>query len=117
MQHERKAPAVSERAQAPAAFERGPLWWLAIAVILLPVSAAVVEPNAVDPDAAVPVTGPALVTQLLAALGSLYVVARSITWLTPTPKDDAALRGLTRWVRALAAALGLDPKQGVQQKK
>lgn len=110
--------------QAPAARERGTMWWLLVAVILLPMSGSVVdtmvwaqaaEPNAVVPiDPATPAT--ALLVQILAVLGSIYALARTVVWMTPTPRDNEALGAVARWVRALAAATGMDPKQGVQKK-
>lgn len=49
---------------------------------------------------------------VLAILGGLYLVARTVVHLTPTPKDDAALAKVSGVLKALAAAFGLDLKQG-----
>ncbi|MHC4160440.1 MAG: hypothetical protein ACYSSO_15345 [Planctomycetota bacterium] len=55
-----------------------------------------------------------------AAIGSIllaaYALARAIVALTPTPKDDEALKKVNVFVRALAKTFGLDLKQGVKKK-
>lgn len=44
---------------------------------------------------------------VLAVVGGLYAVARTVVYLTPTPKDDELLA-------KFATLFGLDSKQGVQ---
>jgi len=51
--------------------------------------------------------------ELLAIVGSLYVAARGIVALTPTPKDDKALEGVAGWLKGVAKMFGLDLKQGI----
>lgn len=53
---------------------------------------------------------------LFAIVGGLYAVALAIVKLTPTPRDDAALEKVSPILRAIAAAFGLDLKQGVEKK-
>lgn len=43
---------------------------------------------------------------------AMYIIARIIVILTPTPKDDEALEKVSGLVRALAKTFGLDLKQG-----
>lgn len=49
---------------------------------------------------------------MLAGLGALYAVALFIVKLTPTPRDDEALKEVSLFVRWLAKLFGLDLKQG-----
>lgn len=52
---------------------------------------------------------------ILAVLGALYIAARGIVALTPTPKDDEVLGKVTAAVKRLAAILGLDFNQGLKK--
>lgn len=54
--------------------------------------------------------------QLATLLGLFYAVARIVVALTPTPKDDKAMKEVSVFLRALAAAFGLDLKQGIEKK-
>jgi hypothetical protein len=51
-----------------------------------------------------------------AAIGSIllaaYALARAIVAITPTPKDDEALKQVNVLVRGIAKTFGLDMKQG-----
>ena len=51
---------------------------------------------------------------IFAILGAAYSLALLVVKLTPTPRDDAALAKVAPVVRAIAAAFGLDLKQGRQ---
>lgn len=52
-----------------------------------------------------------------AIIGGLYVVARMIVALTPTPKDDKALDKIGGWLKAISKIAGLDLTQGVHTKE
>ncbi len=103
---------------------RDTLWWLLVAVILLPVSAAVVEPNVVEPNVADPNAagvpadaGPPWVVVLGSIVGLVYAAVRVFVMMTPTPLPGAILTPPQQLAAVLAKALGLDPKQGVQAKQ
>lgn len=53
--------------------------------------------------------------RILAVLGLAYALARVFVKLTPTPKDDEALEGVSVFIRGLAAVFGL--KIVTQQEK
>lgn len=48
-----------------------------------------------------------------AIVGGVYVVVRTIVYLTPTPSDDAFLERVHPLLRGVAKVFGLDLKQGV----
>jgi len=52
------------------------------------------------------------VSSICAILGALYIIARTIVLLTPTPRDDAALAKVSVFLKALAKGFGLDLKTG-----
>ena len=51
--------------------------------------------------------------EIFAIVGALYTAARFIVVLTPTPKDDAAVKRVGVWLKAIGKAFGLDLTQGV----
>lgn len=55
-------------------------------------------------------------TDVLAVLGALYLVALFVVKLTPTPRDDEALKEVSGLLRAVAKVFGLDLKQGREKK-
>ena len=57
------------------------------------------------------------VTDIAAIIGGLYIVARAIVYMTPTPKDDEALKKIGKWLKLIAWATGLDLKKGIEKYK
>lgn len=55
------------------------------------------------------------IDDILSIIGIAYVLARSIVALTPTETDDKALAKASITLRAIAAAFGLDIKQGINK--
>lgn len=55
------------------------------------------------------------IVEIFAIIGFLYSAARIIVSLTPTPKDDAALKKVGIQLRALAKMFGLDLTQGISK--
>ena len=51
--------------------------------------------------------------ELLAVIGALYVVARLIVALTPTPKDNEAVDKIGSFLKTVGLLFGLDIKQGI----
>lgn len=49
---------------------------------------------------------------VLAAVGAVYVAARTIVVLTPTPNDDKALDKVGVLLKTLSKVVGLDLTQG-----
>lgn len=49
---------------------------------------------------------------VLAAIGAVYVAARTIVVLTPTPNDDKALDKIGVLLKTLGKIVGLDLTQG-----
>ena len=49
---------------------------------------------------------------VLAAVGAIYVAARAIVVLTPTPNDDKALDKIGVLLKTLGKVVGLDLTQG-----
>jgi len=58
---------------------------------------------------------------ILAAIGGIFIVLRTIVYLTPTPKDDQLFnRAFSVWQKVLgivAKGAGIDTTQGVSDKK
>lgn len=54
---------------------------------------------------------------LFAVVGGIYIVARIIVAVTPTPKDDEALEKVGILLKAVAKVAGLDLKQGIEKKE
>ena len=54
---------------------------------------------------------------LAAIFTALYTAARIIVLLTPTPKDDEALKKIGPFLKFLGTIFGLDLKRGVEKKK
>ncbi|MHA1592423.1 MAG: hypothetical protein ACTSUP_08130 [Candidatus Heimdallarchaeaceae archaeon] len=52
---------------------------------------------------------------VFAIVGEIYVVARLVVALTPTPKDDKALDKVGFWLKQIASLFGLDLKQGINK--
>lgn len=50
--------------------------------------------------------------ELFAIAGVLCSAARMIVALTPTEKDDAAVKKVGKWLQAIAKLFGLDITQG-----
>lgn len=50
-----------------------------------------------------------------AIIGAFYIIARAIVWITPTPRDDAALKKVAFWLKLINAISGLDLKQGIKK--
>jgi hypothetical protein len=57
------------------------------------------------------------IVELFAIIGALYTAARGIVALTPTPKDDEALKKVGVLLKVIAKSVGLDLKQGVTVKE
>ena len=55
--------------------------------------------------------------EISAIVGAIYIVARVVVVLTPTPKDDAALKKVARWLRIIGMFSGLDLKKGITKYK
>ena len=55
------------------------------------------------------------ITEISAIIGGIYIIARVIVVLTPTPKDDEALKHVSRWLKAFRVIFGLDLKQGIEK--
>jgi len=55
-------------------------------------------------------------TEIMAIVGGAYAVALVIVKLTPTPKDDKAMGNVNVLLKLIAAAFGLDLKQGLNSK-
>lgn len=53
---------------------------------------------------------------VLAIIGAAYVLASLIVRLTPTPRDDEALRKVSVVLRTIATVFGLDLKVGTEKK-
>ena len=49
---------------------------------------------------------------VLGVVGALYVLARAIVVLTPTPNDDEGLKKVSMLLKTIAKTIGLDLKQG-----
>lgn len=49
---------------------------------------------------------------IFAAIGALYVAARAVVVLTPTPRDDKVVEQVGGWLKKIADIFGLDFKQG-----
>ena len=55
------------------------------------------------------------ITEISAIIGALYVIARVIVALTPTPQDDEALKKVAKWIKLLTMVTGLNIKQGLKK--
>jgi len=55
------------------------------------------------------------VDDVAAIIGGLYIIARVIVLLTPTPRDDEALKKVAGWLTAIKVITGLDLKQGIKK--
>ena len=55
------------------------------------------------------------ITEISAIIGALYILARVIVVLTPTPQDDKALAKISGWLKILSSLTGLDVKQGLKK--
>jgi len=55
------------------------------------------------------------ITEISAIIGGLYVIARVIVLLTPTPRDDAIFKKVQSWLKILSTVFGLDMKQGIKK--
>ncbi len=53
---------------------------------------------------------------LVAAIAGLYTTARAIVVLTPTPKDDVAVKKIGKLLKAISKIFGLDLTQGIHKK-
>jgi hypothetical protein len=53
---------------------------------------------------------------LFAVAGALYVAARGVVALTPTPADNTALDRVSGWLKTIGKLFGLDLSQGVDDK-
>jgi hypothetical protein len=54
---------------------------------------------------------------IAAIIGTIYVAARMIVALTPTPKDEIFLDKVGVWLKAIGKIVGLDLTQGVHSKE
>ncbi len=54
---------------------------------------------------------------LFAIAGALYVAARGIVLLTPTPADNSALDTVSGWLKTIGGLFGLNLTAGVDEKK
>ena len=57
------------------------------------------------------------ITEISAIIGGIYIIARAIVYLTPTPKDDEALKKVGKWLKVLKVVIGLDLAQGIKKHK
>jgi len=55
------------------------------------------------------------IEEVAAIIGGLYIIARVIVLITPTPRDDEALKKVGKWLKALRVIIGLDLKQGIEK--
>ena len=55
--------------------------------------------------------------EISAAIGALMVLARVVVYMTPTPRDDAALKKVSGWLKVIAAVTGMDLKRGIEKYK
>lgn len=53
--------------------------------------------------------------EISAVVGAVMIVARVVVLLTPTPRDDAALKKVAGWLKVVAAVTGLNLKQGLKK--
>ncbi len=53
---------------------------------------------------------------IFAILGALYVAARGVVALTPTPADNTALDRVSGWLKTIGGLFGLDLTAGVDKK-
>ena len=54
--------------------------------------------------------------EISAIIGAAFVIARVVTYLTPTPKDDEMLSSWSGRILTIAKIVfGLDPKQGLKK--
>ncbi len=56
------------------------------------------------------------IVSIFAIVGGIYTVARTVVALTPTPKDDEALKKVGVLLKVIAKTAGLDLKQGIERK-
>lgn len=54
-------------------------------------------------------------TEISAIIGAIYILARVIVVLTPTPQDDAALKKIAFWLKLINGITGLDLKKGLKK--
>ena len=54
-------------------------------------------------------------TEISAIIGALYIIARAIVFITPTPKDDAKLKKVAFWLKFVSGISGLSLKQGIRK--
>jgi hypothetical protein len=57
------------------------------------------------------------IQNLCVIVAAVYIIARIIVAVTPTPKDDEALKKVNVLLRTVAKAIGLDLKQGINIKE
>ena len=50
-----------------------------------------------------------------AVIGAIYIVARVVVLFTPTPRDDAALEKVGKWLILISKVTGLDLKKGIKK--
>ena len=55
--------------------------------------------------------------EIFAVVGGIYTAARAFVAMTPTPKDDAKVAEVGKFLMLVAKAIGLDWKQGRVKKK
>ena len=55
------------------------------------------------------------IVEISAIVGAIYIIARAIVFLTPTPEDDKALDKVARWLKLLSMITGLDLKRGIKK--
>ena len=53
--------------------------------------------------------------EISAIIGAVYMLARVIVVLTPTPRDDEALKKVAGWLKLAALITGLDLKRGFKK--
>ncbi|MBT3278750.1 MAG: hypothetical protein HN909_02685 [Phycisphaerales bacterium] len=53
---------------------------------------------------------------VFAIVGTLYIAARGVVALTPTPADDSALDTVSAWLKTIGNLFGLDLTQGRDEK-
>ena len=55
------------------------------------------------------------ITEISAIIGAVYIIARVIVVLTPTPQDDKALKKVAFWLKVINGLTGLDLRKGIKK--
>lgn len=55
------------------------------------------------------------ITEVLAIIGGLYTITRTIIWFTPTKRDDKVLKRVNKWLITFKVITGLSLNQGLKK--